>query len=63
MIMLTVTRSFQITTTSAGPVVAEPGDFIVVKEKGPEYYYIKQHNGKNIFSIWQRKNWILSHCK
>mgnify|MGYP001562518183 CR=1 FL=1 len=59
--ILTVKTPFHVTTTREGKVFAKTGDKLTVKEKGLEYFYILKLNGKNIFSVWQRKNWILSH--
>jgi hypothetical protein len=59
---LIVKIPFFITRTSNGEVIANVGDTITVKDKGAEYFYIVKLNGKNIFSTWQRKSWIIAKC-
>ena len=61
--ILTVTREFEVATSSRdGKIIAKPGDQLKVEDKGFDYFYIKRLNDKPIFSTWKRKNWVLSHC-
>jgi len=60
---LTVKTKFFITRTNDGEIYANEGDILTVKDKGAEHFNIVKLNDKNIFSIWQRKKWVLAKCK
>ena len=62
-IKLTVTKPFFITNTKAGEINAKKGDILTVSKRSADYYNIHKLNNTQIFSIWQRTNWVMAHCK
>ncbi len=67
---LTCNKPFEIVTQKVNGVLtdinAEIGDVIEVKSRNFDYFYITaihKPTGKiNIYSTWQRKEWVKGHC-